>query len=232
MLKNSILLSLSLIWICSLVCRSQQIPEDSLWEADIRKFEYLDSTETYSEDAILFVGSSSIRLWTTLTQDMAPYPVIQRGYGGAKLSDLIVYAERIIYPHPGRAIVLFIANDISGTDMDKDPIDVVYLADLLIQIIRKEIKNIPVFYIATTPTPLRWKVWPQIKSANEMIGFVCENYENVYFINTAFAFLDDNNLPRSEFFRDDRLHLNDRGYQIWTEVIKKELVKVLGKNND
>ena len=101
---------------CSPVKKYQDLPEVKAWENDIHKFEQLDKSEKYSEDAILFAGSSSIRLWTTLETDMAPYPVIQRGYGGAKLSDFAVYADRIFAPHPCRAIVIFIANDITGSD--------------------------------------------------------------------------------------------------------------------
>ena len=106
---------------CSPVKKYQDLPEVLAWENDIQKFEQLDKSEKYSQDAILFAGSSSIRLWTTLESDMSPYPVIQRGYGGARLSDFAVYADRIIAPHPCRAIVIFIANDITGSEADKSP---------------------------------------------------------------------------------------------------------------
>ena len=112
---------------CSPLRLYQQLPEVKTWENDIRKFEQLDSIKTYPENALLFAGSSSILLWSTLAQDMAPYPVIQRGYGGAKLSDFVVYAKRIIYPHLCRAIVIFIANDITGGEKDKKPEEVAKL---------------------------------------------------------------------------------------------------------
>src|SRR5512139_715640 len=85
---------------CTPVRVYQQLPSVISWEQDIKAFEHLDSVETYTTEAILFAGSSSIRLWSTLAVDMAPYPVIQRGYGGAKLSDFAVYVDRIVYPHP------------------------------------------------------------------------------------------------------------------------------------
>ena len=201
------------------------------WEEDIRKFEHLDSTEIYPGDAILFVGSSSIRLWSTLAQDMEPFEVIQRGYGGAKLSDLTVFIERIIFPHPARAIVLFVANDITGQDEDKSAEEVERLFRELMAKIRRKYPETPVFWIATTPTPLRWPVWPEIASANNRIENACKEYENTCFIRTDSAFLDKTDRPVMELFQTDSLHLNTQGYAVWKKIIKGELERVLCGNN-
>ena len=212
---------------CSPVRKYQTLPEVKAWEKDIVKFEQLDSAETYPANAIIFAGSSSIRLWSTLKQDMAPYPVIQRGYGGAKLSDFAVYADRIFAPHPCSAIVIFIANDISATDQDKSPEEVAALFRNVLKTIRKTHHDTPVFWIAVTPSPLRWKVWPEIRKANRLIENICTNQKNTYFIRTDFAFLNESGIPREEYFRPDRLHLTEKGYAVWTEIIKKELNKIV-----
>jgi len=99
MIRYIFLLLSVLILSCSPIKKYQTLPEVKAWENDIQKFEQLDKSEKYPDNAILFAGSSSIRLWTTLEKEMAPYPVIQRGYGGAKLSDFVVYAKRIFDPH-------------------------------------------------------------------------------------------------------------------------------------
>ena len=179
------------------------------------------------EDAILFAGSSSIRLWSTLAKDMAPYPVIQRGYGGAKLSDFAVYASRIIDPHPCKGIVIFVANDITGSDKDKSPQEVAQLFRNILKTIRKTHPETPVFWIAITPTASRWKVWPEIQKANKLIKDICDSKKNTYFIRTDFAFLNENGMPKDELFRSDKLHLTEKGYEVWTEIIKKELNKVI-----
>ena len=197
------------------------------YESDIKKFEQLDKSEKYADNAILFAGSSSIRLWSTLEKDMSPYPVIQRGFGGAKLSDLAVYASRIIDPHPCRAIVIFIANDISDTDQDKSPGEVASLFHYVLKTIRKTHPKTPVFWIAITPTESRWRVWPKIQEANKQINRICDNQNNTYFIRTDFAFLDETGKPIADLFRDDKLHLSEKGYAIWTGIIKKELNRVL-----
>jgi hypothetical protein len=230
MRRYYLLITLLLIVSCAPLSKYNELPEVKAWESDIEKFEQLDISKSYPSDAILFVGSSSIRLWTTIGKDMLPYNVIQRGYGGAKLSDFVVYAGRIIYPHPCQAIVIFIGNDISGNDDDKSPLEVSQLFKKSLFIIHKKFADIPVFWISITPTPARWHVWPEIKEANEMIKEICGKHNNTYFIDTEKYFLNSSGLPKSELFVTDKLHLNPDGYAIWSRIIKNELNKVLVNN--
>ena len=209
------------------VRKYQNLPEVLGWENDIQKFEQLDKSENYSPDAILFAGSSSIKLWSTLEKDMSPYPVIQRGYGGARLSDFAVYANRIFSPHPCRGIVIFIANDITGSEADKTPEEVAKLSRNVLKTIRKTHPDTPVFWIAITPTAARWSVWNKVQKANGLIKEVCEHQPNTWFIQTDYAFLDENGKPRTELFIEDKLHLNQQGYAIWTNIVRKELEKVI-----
>lgn len=204
-------------------------PEVKAWEPEIQKFENLDKTEHYPDDAVIFAGSSSIRLWTTLSDDMAPYEVIQRGYGGSRLSDFAVYSDRIFSPHKCSALVLFIANDITGAPNDKTPQEVKKLFLYVLKTFRKNHPDTPLFWIAVTPTSSRWKAWPQIKIANDFISESCKNQRNTYFIKTDHAFLNEKGEPRDELFRADKLHLNDNGYKIWSAIIKTELDRVLKK---
>lgn len=227
-MRRYILLLVSIALIsCSPLKKYQSQPEVQAWETEIQKFEQLDINEKYSEDAILFAGSSSIRMWSTLENDMAPYTVIKRGYGGAKLSDFAVYAGRIFDPHPCKAIVIFVANDITRSGKDKSPQEVAILFRNLLKTIRKTHRYTPVFWIAITPTASRWKVWEEIVKANDLIKDICDNKHDTYFIRTDFAFLNENGQPRDELFRDDKLHLTEKGYEVWTEIIKKELNKVI-----
>jgi len=223
-----LLISITLLS-CSTVSKYKTQPEVLAWEKDIQKFEQLDKSKKYPSDAILFAGSSSIRLWSSLERDMYPFSVIQRGYGGARLSDFAVYASRIFEPHPCSAIVIFIANDITGSDKDKSHQEVAALYRNLIKTIRKSHHYTPVFWIEVTPTSSRWQVWPEIKKANNLIKNICDNQKNTYFIQTDFAFLNETGQPRDELFLSDKLHLNAKGYEVWTEIIKRELSRVLNK---
>ncbi len=230
MVRNFLLIALLLIVSCAPLNKYRELPEVKAWESDIEKFEQLDISKSYPSDAILFAGSSSIRLWSTIGKDMLPFNVIQRGYGGAKLSDFVVYADRIIYPHPCRAIVIFIANDIAGNDNDKSPLEVSQLFKKVLYIIHRKFSDTPVFWISITPTPARWKVWPEIKEANEMIKEICAKHKNTYFVETEKYFLTSSGIPRNQLFVADRLHLNADGYAIWAEIIRNELNKVLADN--
>ncbi len=227
-MKKTLYVLITLILLsCNPLSEYQKLPEVIAWEKEILKFEQLDKTENYPAESVIFAGSSSIRLWSTLKEDIAPYPVIQRGYGGAKLSDFAVYADRIFDPHECRAIVIFVANDITGSENDKSPEEVLRLYKNVVKTIRKKHKDTPVFWIAITPTSSRWKAWAQIQKANNLIREYSENSKNLYFITTDYAFIGQDGKPKDELFRDDLLHLNDKGYDVWQEIVKKELDKVL-----
>jgi len=224
-----ILLSLLLVS-CAPLSKYSKLPEVKAWESDIEKFEQLDISKSYPSDAIMIAGSSSVRLWSTISKDMLPYNVIQRGYGGAKLSDFVVYADRILYPHFCQAILLFIGNDITGEDDDKSPLEVSQLFKKTLHIIRRKFPETPVFWISVTPTPARWHIWPEIKEAGEMIKEICDKHGNTFYIDTEKYFLTPSGLPRKDLFVEDNLHLNETGYAIWAGIIKKELNKVLDNN--
>ena len=227
LIGHLIVLTFLLVVSCSPLRIYSDLPEVKAWEPEIEKLTAPGQTEQYSNDAVIFAGSSSIRLWKTLAEDMKPYNVIQRGYGGAKLSDYAVYAGKIFSPLPGRALVLFIANDITGSEKDKSPEEVKKLFLNVVKTFRKNHPGAPVFWIQITPTTSRWEAWPKIKEANELIRLTCEKGNKLYFIRTDQAFLNEKGMPRDEYFVADKLHLNQDGYRIWTEIIKKELDKVL-----
>jgi lysophospholipase L1-like esterase len=156
---------------------------------------------------------------------MAPYMVMQRGYGGAKLSDFNHYAQRIIKPQRFKAILVFIANDISGGAEDRTPEEVLKLFKSLVKQIRERNPGTPVCWIETTPTPSRWHAIEQIRQANELIREYCEKNGDLHFIETHDVYIDPAGRPDSTLFRDDMLHLNREGYLLWAERIKKSLAE-------
>ena len=201
--------------------------ERRLWEVSVRRFEKQDAVTEYPEDAVLFYGSSSIRLWRTIEDDMAPRPVIQRGYGGARLSDAVGFVERVVHPHQAKAIVVFLANDIDGRRNQPTPERVGDLFGELIAEIRTAHPTTPVLWVEVTPTPSRFDLWPQVCAAQTLIRERCEADANAYFIPTAESYLRDGQ-PRTELFRDDRLHQNDAGYALWQSIIKDALDRIIG----
>jgi lysophospholipase L1-like esterase len=193
------------------------------WESEIAKLEARDASETDPENAILFIGTSSIRLWQDLAADMAPFPTIQRGYGGAKYSDVAVFAPRLLKPHAYRGLVIFVANDVSGSPHDHTPQQVVGWLRSIVEVSQQHQPEAPIFVIEITPTARRWEVWQETQAVNAALRDVCLEQPGMIFIPTAPYYLDAAKQPRTELFRDDRLHLNRDGYRLWAQLIKRRL---------
>jgi lysophospholipase L1-like esterase len=198
------------------------------WEAEIAKLEAQDRSQPDPKDAILFIGSSSIRRWTDLGADMSPRSTINRGYGGAKFSDLAVYVDRIVNPHEFKALVIFVGNDIVGKPNDKTPAEVARLFKYIVGQVRKSHATQPIFLIAITPTPSRFTAWPEIRQANAELAKACESQESLYFISTEKHYLDESGKPLEKYFVEDQLHQNREGYRVWSRIVNEHLERVLG----
>lgn len=234
-LSSRVLLFVIMLFIGFSACKTNKPSELQLkyadkkayWIPEVTELLKLDSVETYPDNSILFMGSSSIRLWKTLQDDMKPYSAIRRGYGGASYSDLIHFTEDIVQPHQLAGIAIFVANDIRAQPDDKKPEEVLALFKEVVRLSRKHHPTIPIFSIAVTPTPSRWKAWPEISKANNLIQHYCESTPNLYFIETQNEFLTAEQLPDSSLFVGDMLHQNPNGYAKWTQVIKHNLMKAI-----
>ncbi len=229
MIKTSYRISAALVFLLliftSYTSFAQKNPTEEIlqWESEIAIFDSLNLKETSDANTLLVTGSSSVRLWDSIHGDLAPYQVMQRGYGGAKLSDYNYYAERIIKPHPFKAIVVFVANDIAGVESDKSPKEVKKLFQTLVKQVRRRNPGTPVCWVEITPTPKRWQVSQEIREANELIKEYCEYNSDLHFISTYDFFVTSEGLPNPAYFREDSLHLNTFGYQLWTRIIKTSL---------
>jgi lysophospholipase L1-like esterase len=199
------------------------------WEKEIAKLEELDKSERDPAHAILYIGSSSIRRWESITKDMSPWPAIRRGYGGAKFSDLVVFVDRLVNPHQFDALVVFVGNDIVGKDTDKTPEEVLKLFQYVVERVRIEHPQQPIFLIGITPTSSRFDAWGKVQEMHEVMRKFIDSDETLHFVDTADAFLGEDGKPMDEFFVEDRLHLNAAGYELWARLIKAELERVLGR---
>lgn len=203
--------------------------ETDMWEPDMLRFEELDRTNEYPPESVLFTGSSSIRLWETLATDMHPIPVIQRGFGGSRMPDVLKHADRYIGVHEFSAVVVFVANDITGSpnDVDKTPAEVRDLFEDFIQKIRGYNATAPIFIIAITPTNSRWHVWDASREANHLLASLADENEQVIFVPTEDLFLGEDGKPKSDLFVSDQLHLARSGYTLWTKRLRSYLFPVM-----
>lgn len=228
LLRLTTILLVSILFISSLKAQDKsQQPKGNKYDKEISALEQLDRVEKYDRSSILFLGSSSIRLWSTIKEDIAPYPSILRGFGGSRTQDVIYYLDKYLYPKFFRAAVIFVANDITGSPDDLTPKETLHNFSEIARIIRESHKSEPIFIIEITPTSSRWKVWSQIQQTNALLKKFCKKRKNLYFIETAQNFLNEKGQPRDELFRDDHLHLNRDGYRIWGRLVKSKLDEVL-----
>lgn len=194
------------------------------WEEDVAKISANNATEGSAEH-VLFMGSSSFRLWDSIAEDMAPVPVVRRAFGGAKYRDLAIYAPECVRGLKFGRAMIFLANDIRGKEDDNDPDTVARFARIVIAALRREQPEVKIYLVAVTPTESRWEYWPLIQQVNQRLQAIAESEPNVMFVSTASAYLNADGKPRAELFKDDRLHLNADGYRIWAAMLKDALAR-------
>ena len=197
------------------------------WAKDIAAFDALNENERHSPQAVLFIGSSSIRRWATISTDMAPFETIRRGYGGAKFTDMAVFAEQIITPHQFKAIVMFVGNGVVGKPEDHTPEQIEALTRHIVAVSHKHQPHTPFFLIEITPCESRYGAWPKIRAVNARLREVALSTPDTYFIPTASHYLKADSTPRPELFVKDKLHLNQAGYELWASLIRTRLNDVL-----
>lgn len=196
-------------------------PKLSQWEPEFSAFEQADRTNPPPKHPILFVGSSSIRLWKTLAQDFKGYPVLNRGFGGSQISDSTAFAERIITPCEPSLIFLYAGdNDVAAGHTAEQ-----ILRDFkeFVAAVRAKLPSTPIAFISIKPSPFRWQHIDTIKSANRLISEYVRSDKRLTYVDIFSKMLDAEAKPRAELFVADKLHMNAQGYAIWTEVIKAQL---------
>jgi lysophospholipase L1-like esterase len=195
-------------------------PDFSRWEKDISAFEARDRTNPPPKGAVLFVGSSSIRMWTNLAADFPNLQVINRGFGGSVIEDTTHFADRIIFPHQPTKIVLYAGdNDIArGYSAER----VLQDFKALVEKIQTKLPEAKVYYLAIKPSPSRWHLSPQSAEANRLIRKQCRFNSKLEYIDVWTPLMKDGQ-PDPAFFLNDRLHLNRAGYERWAKVVRAAL---------
>lgn len=201
--------------------------DPAVYEEDIAAFEAQDALSPPPANPIVFVGSSSIRRWQSLAEDMAPMVVMNRGFGGAKILDAIHYADRIVTVYQPKAVVVFVgSNDIFG-DVAKEP---ALLRDRFVEFVNKVragAPDAPIYNIAITPSKSRWEHWSRVQETNALIQEVIDTDPALHMIDTNAGLLEADGTPNPEMYVEDELHLSALGYAHWVSVIKPILMRDL-----
>ena len=194
------------------------------YEAELLAFEESDRLSPPAPGQVLFVGSSSIRLWDSLARDMAPVPVLSRGFGGSKTGEVLGVFERIVVPYKPCAIVYYCGDNDLGTEST----DSAAAAAGFIEFDRRVHDlwpDVRVLYIAIKPSLARWSNWPAMRRANEIVEAHCAAHSHSEFLDTATPLLTHDGVPDSRYFQPDGLHLNQAGYEVWRSVIRPRVLR-------
>jgi lysophospholipase L1-like esterase len=192
---------------------------------EIKAFQKQDSTQLPPKNAVLFTGSSSIKLWTSLQKDLPMHSIINRGFGGSSLPDVIRYADEIIIPYQPAQVVIYCGdNDLASSDTVTAQI-VAERFERLFSKIRKQLPEVPIAFISIKPSPRREHLLQKVISANELIKTFLNKQTKTAYIDVYSAMIDQQGKPKPELFVDDRLHMNQKGYAIWLQIIEPYLVK-------
>jgi lysophospholipase L1-like esterase len=211
---------------CLLICTAYQPaaaeqPSSQRWEQEIRAFEAADRGNPPPKGAILFVGSSTIRLWKTLSADFPEHKVINRGFGGCQIADCTRFADRIVIPCKPRLVVLRAGgNDIQA---GKTPKQVRDDFQAFVEKVREKLPEVCITYMTINATLARWSNVEREKKASQLIKEYIATGENLDYIDTFDATMGADGKPREELFVKDRLHFNAEGYWILATVVRSHL---------
>jgi len=187
------------------------------WAKDMDDFAAQDAANPPPRDAVLFIGSSSIRKWTSLAQDFAGTPVINRGFGGSEVRDSTFYADRIVVPYKPREVVFYAGdNDLNSGRSVQQVVDDTFA---FIGRIRRDLPGVRVVYISIKPSPSRIELLPKIRQANAQIAQRAAQLQGVHYVDVFTPMLTADGQLRPELFEADMLHMKPQGYALWTKLL-------------
>ena len=190
---------------------------------EIAAFKKADSLQMPPKNGVLFIGSSSLRMWKDLETTYKTYNSINRGFGGSNLEQAIYYADDIIFPYQPKQIVIYSGeNDIAEGTSPEITFD---RFKILFKLIRKKLPEVFISYISVKPSVSREKLMPQMIFTNELIKGYLSAQAKTSFIDVFHPMLQQNGKPMNDIFLADNLHMNSKGYEIWKKAITPFLIK-------
>lgn len=194
--------------------------------SEIAAFEAADLKNPPPQGAVLFIGSSSIRLWKTLPTDIPELTTINRGFGGSQIADSVRYADKIVLPYKPKMIVMYAG----GNDLNAGKTPATVLKDFqeFIAKVRAALPATRIAYITINPSVKRWAQQEKVLEANRLIeNFIKENDGKpgkLNFLDTHAKLLSAEGKPRPEILQPDGLHLNTDGYKLWSSILKPQII--------
>ena len=201
-----------------------QNSKPAFWQ-DIQNFRKQDSIQTPPAHPILFIGSSSFTRWTDIQNYFPGYTILNRGFGGSTLADVLRYEEDVIFKYDPKQIVIYCGeNDIASSDTITAA-TVFKRFQKLYSEIRVVYPTVPVAYVSLKPSPSRWHLKEKAKAVNNLIENFLKDQKNSKFVSVWNEMLGPDDKPVRDLFVEDNLHMNAKGYAIWQKKIQPVLLK-------
>ena len=195
--------------------------KEDYYQEDINKFKDQDLINFPEDVEVLFTGSSSIRFWNSLEEDMRPLKVLNRGFGGAHIVHVNYHFEDVVSRYNPQAIVFFCGtNDITALKTAKETVEDFKIFQ---NKVRTNLPNVPIFVIGIKPTPAREYIEEEELEYNKLIADLAAEDELLSFIDIWDAMLSEEGERIPELFVEDGLHINAKGYEIWTKLVRENL---------
>jgi lysophospholipase L1-like esterase len=198
-------------------------PDPARFASEIHAFEAWDAKNSTPAHAVLFVGSSTIRMWTTADR-FPSLPVINRGFGGSEISDVNHYIRETTLKY-GADVIVFYAGD-NHINHNNTPAQVLGDFQSFVKSVLAAKPDTEMLFISIKPSTLRWALWPEMREANELIRKYCESTPHLHYVDTVPSTLGADGKPRAELLASDGLHLSPAGYDIWTDIVSKAIAAV------
>ena len=207
-----------MVALCTLSLTLHASAQDALrFEEAIQAFREADSQQPTPAGSLLFVGSSSIRMWNSLAEAFPGHATVNRGFGGSQFSDALHWFDDLVPPHRPAAIFVYEGdNDTAG---GKAAQHIAAEAEQFLSKIREVHPTVPVVFISPKPCPKRWHLKAEYEATNTALQALTQQHSNVYFADVWTASLGFDGKPIPETFLDDEVHMNHLGYIIWRNVL-------------
>jgi lysophospholipase L1-like esterase len=190
---------------------------------EIQAFQKEDSVHRPPKNAILFVGSSTFRLWPDIQQYFPSHKIINRGFGGSTLLDMLHYEQETIFKYNPKQIVIYCGdNDLASSDTVTSKIVYERFRQLFADI-RSKLPKTSLVFVSIKPSPSRWRLKEKMIEANTLIKEFLAKQKKTAFVDTWSAMLNNEGKPMDDIFKEDKLHMNAKGYAIWQKIIEPYL---------
>ena len=214
---------LSVSFFCAGILHAQDNPQPKSvkWESAIQAFEAQDTKSPPKPGGVLFVGSSSIRLWK-LQESFPDLHAINHGFGGSEIIDSVYYFDRLVVPSRPRLIVFYAGDNDIGNKTP--PAEVHANFQKFVARMHEKLPETRLVFIPIKPSLKRWSLIEQVREANALIQQTCEQDAKLTFLEIERSMLGEDGKPRPELFVADGLHLSPEGYALWSDLLKPHLV--------